>query len=249
MTRTNPQLDKLFAIADPVCTGAGYELVDLRLVMEQGGWVLRVFIDRAGGVALAESPVDLADCERMSRELGAVLDVEDPIPQHYSLEVSSPGLDRPLRTAAHYRRFVGEEVRVTLRLGLDGRRNFRGRIAGVEPADASGVEPGARALVDVDGTRFQLPLDDIEQARLIPDWDAVLGTHKKGEARGSGGAGNKAAWARKADRDAETLANAAAATATAAAMGDHPDDGAGDAGDSADEDDAGDDSHIDEAGE
>ena len=190
MTRSTSQLEKLFAVAQPVCFAAGYELVDVRLVMEPVGWVLRVFIDH-----LVQGPgvlaVSLADCERISRELGVVLDVEDPIPQAYSLEVSSPGIDRPLRTAAHFRRFLGDTARVTLSRGLpvpggENRRNYKGTIVAVDPpeAGAEAAEVAAFVVIDVDGTPHRLPIDDVETARLVPDWDAVLGTHAKpGKAR------------------------------------------------------------------
>ena len=109
MTRHDPIADRVLHLAEPVCASSGYELVDVRFVMEQGGWVIRVFIDRVD-----ERPVDLDDCERVSRELSALFDVEDPIPHAYSLEVSSPGIDRPLRTAAHFRRFVGATAKITM---------------------------------------------------------------------------------------------------------------------------------------
>src|SRR5262245_60878695 len=139
----NPLHQRLMTIVEPVCEAAGYDLVDLRFVLEQGGWVLRVCVDLplASIVASgdpAEVPsdrVDLEDCENLSRELSAVLDVNDPIPQAYSLEVSSPGIDRPLRTAAHFAYFTGSEAKIQ----LDGplhtetgeRRNFRGVLRGV----------------------------------------------------------------------------------------------------------------------
>jgi ribosome maturation factor RimP len=175
MGRHDPIAAKVLRIAEPVCAAAGYELVDVQFTMEQGGWVLRVYLDRA---AAAGPGVDLADCERMSRELSAVLDVEDPVPQAYELEVSSPGLDRPLRTAEHFRRHVGQEARIVMVQPVatpsGGRRNFKGPLVGVE-------EEGGQALVlvEIDGQQvYRLPLGDIEQARLVPDWDAVM---KKGE--------------------------------------------------------------------
>src|SRR5262245_29442329 len=134
MTR-NPLHNRLISIVEPVLAGAGLELVDLRFVLEQGGWVLRVQIDRpiAEITDLHEVPserVALSDCEDMSRELSAVLDVEDPIPQAYSLEVSSPGIDRPLRTAAHFAHFTGSEAKIQLAVPLQlpagERRNFKG---------------------------------------------------------------------------------------------------------------------------
>src|SRR5688572_16821003 len=137
----NPQIKRLLSIVEPVCAQAGFEVVDLRLVLEQGGWTLRVQVDLPidENVPPSEVPpdrVDLQDCENLSRELSAVLDVEDPIPQAYALEVSSPGIDRPLRTAHHYRYFSGSEVKIQLAtplaLASGERRNFKGTLRGVE---------------------------------------------------------------------------------------------------------------------
>jgi ribosome maturation factor RimP len=170
----NPLQQRLISIVEPVCQAAGYELVDLRFVLEQGGWTLRVAIDRPldEQVDPGEVPadrVDLIDCERLSRELSAVLDVEDPIPQAFQLEVSSPGIDRPLRTAAHFRHFAGSEAKIQLaaplQLPAGDRRNFRGILQGVEDGCA---------VIECDGTAFRLPIDDIDHARLVPDWDAVM---------------------------------------------------------------------------
>ena len=122
--------------------------------------------------------VDLEDCENLSRELSAVLDVEDPIPQAFNLEVSSPGIDRPLRTVSHYNYFAGSEVKIQLAMPLQvaspaspaspasiERRNFKGILRGVE---------GDKVVIECDGTTFRLPIDDIEHAKLVPDWDAVM---------------------------------------------------------------------------
>ncbi|HKA90511.1 MAG TPA: ribosome maturation factor RimP [Haliangiales bacterium] len=144
--------ETLTAIIEPPVEGAGYELVDLAYVREPHGWVVRVFIDGPHGVAHA-------DCERVSRELSAVLDVHDVIPHAYTLEVSSPGLDRPLRTAAHFARFVGQKARVKLHHGVGGRRNFSGTIRAVSPS-------GTDVTLDVDGAAFVLPLADLERANL-----------------------------------------------------------------------------------
>jgi ribosome maturation factor RimP len=166
---------KLISIIEPVCESAGYELVELRFVLEQGGWTLRVCVDLPlGETPIGEVPedrVDLEDCENLSRELSAVLDVGDPIPQAYALEVSSPGIERPLRTAPHFVHFVGSDAKIQLEIPLHTatgeRRNFRGVLRGVD-AETKNV------LIDVDGTRFELPIADIEHARLVPDWDAVM---------------------------------------------------------------------------
>jgi ribosome maturation factor RimP len=178
----NPLHSRLISIIEPVCRSAGLELVELRFVLEQGGWVLRVCVDLPIDPAvppseIATDRVDLLDCENLSRELSAVLDVDDPIPQAYSLEVGSPGIDRPLRTAQHFAYFAGSEAKIQLAVPLVGengaeRRNFRGVLRGV--AGGSG-DAGAEAVsIEVDGRLFQLPLADIDQARLVPDWDAVM---------------------------------------------------------------------------
>jgi ribosome maturation factor RimP len=174
----NPLHTRLISIIEPVCRSAGLELVDLRFVLEHGGWVLRVCVDLPLDPAVPPSEVaadrvDLAGCENLSRELSAVLDVGDPIPQAYSLEVSSPGIDRPLRTPEHFAYFAGSEAKIQLAvpLAIEGgeRRNFRGILRGVAG------EPGAEAVaIEVDGKAFELPLEDIEQAKLVPDWDAVM---------------------------------------------------------------------------
>ena len=156
---------ELFDIAQPVCEDGGYELVDVRYVREQGGWIVRAFIDHPEGISFA-------DCEQISRELSAVLDVEDPIPHGYNLEVSSPGLDRPLRTASHFRRFVGQAARVVLARDLDGRKRFKGMIVEVAPEAGDDGEVTVTIEID-DGQRFALPVAEIATARLVPDWDQL----------------------------------------------------------------------------
>lgn len=170
---SNPR-NKLISIIEPVLEQSGFELVDVRFVLEQGGWVLRVQVDvpLAEVTDLSEVPsdrVDLEDCENISRELSAVLDVEDPIPQAYHLEVGSPGIDRPLRTAAHFEHFKGSEAKIQLDRPLitpsGERRNFKGVLKGVLDG---------KVEIDVDGQLFQLPIEDIDHAKLVPDWDAVM---------------------------------------------------------------------------
>lgn len=170
----NPLHTKLISIVEPVLQGAGYDLVDLRFLLEQGGWVLRVAVDRPLDDAfdvsqVPEDRVDLAACEHLSRELSAVLDVEDPIPQAYSLEVSSPGIDRPLRVASHFRHFVGSEAKIQLAIPVataaGERKNFRGFLRGVDDG---------KVAIEVDGQVHHLPIDDIDHAKLVPDWEAVM---------------------------------------------------------------------------
>lgn len=144
--------ERLIELLEPAVAALGYELTDIDAHLGRRG-LLRVFIDRpAGGVTLA-------DCERVSDQLGAFLDVEDPLPGSYVLEVSSPGLDRRLRTLAHFERFNGEAVKIELRDARDGRRRVTGRLQGTE----AGV-----VLVDVDGALWRVPLQDIAVARLAP---------------------------------------------------------------------------------
>jgi ribosome maturation factor RimP len=170
----NPLHNRLIQIIEPVLEQSGFELVDVRFLLEQGGWVLRVQVDVPlhEVTDLSEVPsdrVDLEDCENISRELSAVLDVEDPIPQAYHLEISSPGIDRPLRTAAHFAHFAGSEAKIQLAMPLQTptgeRRNFKGVLKGV-------IDD--KVEIDCDGQRFQLPIVDIDHAKLVPDWDAVM---------------------------------------------------------------------------
>jgi ribosome maturation factor RimP len=167
----NPLHQRLIAIVEPAIQAGGYELVDLRFVLEQGGWTLRVQIDfpLAAGSNGDAQHVDLSACEDMSRELSAVLDVEDPIPQAYSLEVSSPGIERPLRTEAHFAHFTGSEAKIALAIPLHtetgDRRNFRGVLRGVTEHQVS---------IECDGHTFALSIADIDHAKLVPDWDAVM---------------------------------------------------------------------------
>jgi ribosome maturation factor RimP len=141
------------SLAKPVAARHGCELVDSSFRREGGGWVLRVFIDRAGGVG-----VDV--CAEISRDLSAELDVADIIDHPYTLEVSSPGLDRPLKTARDFRRSLGKAARVKTRELVAGQRNFSGRIAAV--AD----DESAVSIVADDGVTHTIPLAVIAKANL-----------------------------------------------------------------------------------
>lgn len=136
---------------EPTVNGLGYELIDLDFRLGGGGLV-RLFIDK-------DPAVTLDDCEHVSRQVGDLLDVEDPLPAGYVLEVSSPGLDRRLRTPEHFAAVVGAEIRVELKRAIEGRRKFRGALIG---ADADTIE------MNVDGTKWQLPLAELSVARLVP---------------------------------------------------------------------------------
>ena len=130
----------------------GYELVDIDAHVGGRG-LLRIYIDREEGI-------DLSDCELVSRQLSAFLDVEDPLPGHYVLEVSSPGADRRLRTLEHFQRFQELTATVRLKALRDGRRKLNGRLIGVEDEII---------LMDVDGHTWRLELTEIDSAQLIPE--------------------------------------------------------------------------------
>lgn len=136
----------------PGVRALGFELVDVELVGPPRHPTVRVYIDSPRGVS-----VD--DCAEVSHQLSAILDVEDPIPGSYTLEVSSPGLDRPLLTPEDFRRFRGEVVRLRTLAPVDGRRNFKGVIVEVA-AD--------HVVLEADSERFDLAFDVIERARLVP---------------------------------------------------------------------------------
>lgn len=178
----NPTRQKLIAIVEPVCLAAGYELVDIEYTRGPQGWVVRVFIDHPEQPEkLAHGSVGFDDCERISRELGPVLDVEDPIPHAYSLEVSSPGIDRPLRTKEHFRRYLGQVAKVSLARTKDGRRNFKGKLVSVSGANGTTV-----ITMGVDGKEYELPLADIASANLVPNWDELMSQGKRpGTSRGT----------------------------------------------------------------
>jgi len=145
--------ERLIDLLESPVTAMGYELVDVEARMGGNG-LLRLYIDQEAGI-------DLDDCERVSRQIGAFLDVEEAMPGSYTLEVSSPGLDRPLRTAEHFMRFVDQEAKIRLAMPVDGRRNFRGRLRGVEDENV---------LIEVDGVQWRLPLTDIAAAHLVPEF-------------------------------------------------------------------------------
>lgn len=144
--------ERLFALIEPLLAQLGYELIDLEQAAGRGQGVLRIYIDRPEGIGLD-------DCERASREISALLDVEDPIPGTYMLEVSSPGEDRVLRTRAHFERFVGSRVFIELTAPRDGRRRYTGMLT--EVAD-EGV------ALEVDRQRVDIPFGEIGKARLAP---------------------------------------------------------------------------------
>jgi len=155
--------EKLIGLVEPLLANLGYELVELELSTGHGAGMLRVYIDRPAGVGIE-------DCEQVSREISALLDVHDPIPTAYRLEVSTPGLDRVLRTPAHFTRFAGERAEIELAAPREGRRRYTGRLTQV---GATGIE------LTVDGTPVPLAYTDIFRARLVPEWPDTSGKGRK----------------------------------------------------------------------
>jgi ribosome maturation factor RimP len=145
--------DRLTRLVEPVVAGLGFELVGVEFDPHQR--ILRVYIDREGGVV-----VD--DCSKVSHQLSGLLDVEDPIPGNYHLEISSPGMDRPLFTPAHFERFKGALARIQLARPVDGRRRFKARLLGVE---------GDKVLLLDGESPFEIPFDSIDRARIVPEFE------------------------------------------------------------------------------
>ena len=149
------QLRELLA---PVVAGLGYQLWELEYLPRSGGGMLRIYIDSPPDSS--ERGISLDDCERVSRGVSETLDAADPIPGHYTLEVSSPGLDRVLRTREHFERFAGERVRLEMMQPVEGRKRFSGRLLGVGASEIT---------LELENGRISLPIDDIHRARLAPD--------------------------------------------------------------------------------
>lgn len=145
--------NQLVELLQPVVVDLGYELWELEYAARSGGGLLRLYIDSANGITLE-------DCERVSRAVSERLDAHDPISGHYTLEVSSPGLDRVLRTPEQFARFSGEKVRVETIAPVKGRKRFAGRL--------TNVSEGQIAL-EIDGDTVSLPIDGIHKARVAPD--------------------------------------------------------------------------------
>ncbi|HZX71522.1 MAG TPA: ribosome maturation factor RimP [Rhodanobacter sp.] len=153
-----------------VLADLGLECLGVEFTPSQGQSTLRVYVellDREAADASADverREVGIEDCEKASRELSALLDVEDPIPGHYVLEVSSPGIDRPLFSAEQFERVAGQEVKVLLKMPLDGRRRLRGKLVS--------VRDGQLAL-EGEGKTFEFAHAMVESARVVPDWVAL----------------------------------------------------------------------------
>ena len=151
-------LEQVRVIAERVAASRGLEIWDIQSRREATGHVVRVFIDRPGPAATPEESVSIEDCEQVNREISTILDVEDPLPFTYTLEVSSPGLDRPLRSAGDYQRFAGRLAKVVVSEAVDNQKAFEGHIRGVEGNDVLLEAPNGRV--------HRLPLRAITRGRL-----------------------------------------------------------------------------------
>lgn len=151
-------LERVREIAVRVAGSYGLLIDEVVMRREGGADVLRVVLDRPGPAATPEDSVSLADCERVSQELGTILDVEDVLRESYTLEVSSPGLDRPLRTALDYERFAGRLAKIVTREPINRQTAFAGRLRGIEGDDVLFENEGGKLI--------RLPLKAISRARL-----------------------------------------------------------------------------------
>jgi len=150
--------DQVRGIAARVAASYGLEIFDVQYRREATGMVLRIRIDRSGPAASAAESVSVDDCANVSRDLSAILDVEDVVPTSYTLEVSSPGLDRPLRGAGDFARFAGRRAKLVMRQAVDGQAFFKGILGGIDASDV---------LIDADdGRRHRVPLSVITRANL-----------------------------------------------------------------------------------
>ncbi len=148
-----PNRQDLLKLLEPEIEALGYELADLEVRMGGGRGLLRLYIDSPDGIGLD-------DCEKVSHQVSAILDVEDPIPDDYNLEVSSPGFNRKLVKPEHFERFAGSKVKVKLRRLVNGRRNVRGILLGIENDEV---------LVREDEEDIRLPLLEVDVARVVPE--------------------------------------------------------------------------------
>ena len=157
---TDERLSRLVA---PVVEALALEMWGVEVIPQGHKKIVRIYIDSQQGVGLSE-------CESVSRQLSALFDVEEPVSGNYTLEVSSPGMDRPLYHEAQFKRFVGSEVKVKLQYAFEGRRNYKGILVSVENAEVG---------ILVDDTEYTLPLETIERANVVPHYP------DKGRSRGN----------------------------------------------------------------
>jgi ribosome maturation factor RimP len=151
---------RVWQVAEPLVTHEHLEIVDVEFRRERQGMVLRLYLDREGGTEDDSAGVGLSDLEAVSRQLGDLLDVAEAVPGTYTLEVSSPGIDRRLRVPAHFRRYIGRKVRVKMRKLHEGRRSFLGTLQAVANGDITVQEAGST---------YVIPFVDIARANYEPE--------------------------------------------------------------------------------
>ena len=148
-------MSDIWSLIEPVVEGLGYEVVDIEYRPHPTNGLLRIYIDGPEGI-------QLDDCQLVSRQISSLLDVEDPIPGQFNLEISSPGMDRPLRKVEDFERFSGEVIKVKLSVPtLEGQRNFTGTLMGIKNEEV---------ILEMDGETYYLPLDTIDKARIVPQY-------------------------------------------------------------------------------
>lgn len=155
------EANRIEQLLGPVARAMGYELLGIELQGQGGARVLRAYIDQGEERAGRAEGITLDDCQRASEQFSGVLDVEEPIDGSYVLEVSSPGIDRPLFTADQFARQAGSRVRIRLEQPLEGRRNFTGRLLSVR---------GDEVVIEEDGREVGIPLERVAKARVVPEW-------------------------------------------------------------------------------
>ena len=156
MNRNRTIVERIMDLTEPILEDMGFELVDLDYLMERGRWVLRLYIDTEKGVTLD-------DCARVSRELGDVMDVHDVIAHKYVLEISSPGLDRPLRKEKDFIRVIGKKIKVRMVAPVQGRRNFTGYLIDFQQGNL---------LMESNGEKVALPRSEVDKANLVYEFEA-----------------------------------------------------------------------------
>lgn len=144
-------VDSATKVIEPVITDLGYSLVECEFLNDAGRWVLRLYIEKA------EGDITIEDCTKVSRAVSATLDVEDVIKGRYSLEVSSPGINRPLKRPGDFEKYAGNMVRIKTRMPIDGRGNYYGKLIGFNDGNI---------LVNVDGKEYKVPIAELAKARL-----------------------------------------------------------------------------------
>lgn len=159
--------DELKALLKPAIEALGFEFVGVEYLSNPKDRRVRIFIDRA------PDGVSIDDCATVSHEVSALLDVEDPVAGHYSLEVSSPGVERPLFDAEQYAAFEGDEAVLQLFAPVEGRRKLSGTLRGVRDD---------RVVIEVEGQSIEVPLDTIRRAHLKPDWAALMAGERTSDA-------------------------------------------------------------------